>query len=228
MAGINGVVGAIDGTYIPIKAPKEHPESYITRKCHYALTLQAICDARLKFTDCFVGYPGSVSDTRIFRNSNIYHGICADRRRYFPNGEFLIGDKAYPVLDFLVPPYIDRGNLNAAKRQFNIKVSQTRQTIERSFALLFGRFRRLKFLDMNSFKFIPATVLATCVLHNVCIDSDDLMEDYIGEGMACVRGNDNIENLDAHNNIDFEQVNNGIAFRDNLCRQLHENENRVV
>jgi hypothetical protein len=26
----------------------------------HAITLQAVCDPKLKFTDCFVGYPGSV------------------------------------------------------------------------------------------------------------------------------------------------------------------------
>lgn len=75
MAGISNIIGAIDGTFILIKAPYEDPEVYITRKCNYAITLQAICDSSLKFIDVFVGYPGSVSDTRIFRNSDIYRSI---------------------------------------------------------------------------------------------------------------------------------------------------------
>ncbi|KYQ49643.1 Putative nuclease HARBI1, partial [Trachymyrmex zeteki] len=37
------VIGAIDGTYIPIKAPKVDAESYINRKCFHAITLQGIC-----------------------------------------------------------------------------------------------------------------------------------------------------------------------------------------
>lgn len=71
MANIPNVIGAVDGTFIPIKAPKEDAEVYVTRKCNYAITMQAITNAELKFTDVFVGYPGSVSDTRIFRNSDI-------------------------------------------------------------------------------------------------------------------------------------------------------------
>lgn len=57
---IDNVIGAVDGTYCPIKAPKEHVQSYTNRKCFTAVTLQAVCDDRLQFTDCFVGYPSSV------------------------------------------------------------------------------------------------------------------------------------------------------------------------
>ncbi|KAI4463258.1 hypothetical protein MML48_4g00000705 [Holotrichia oblita] len=71
ISGVNNVVGAIDGTFIPIKAPVVDPEVYITRKSNYAMTLQAVCIRNLKFTNCFMGYPGSVSDTRIFRNSTL-------------------------------------------------------------------------------------------------------------------------------------------------------------
>lgn len=38
------VVGAVDGTYVPIKAPEVDGESYICRKCFHAITLQGICD----------------------------------------------------------------------------------------------------------------------------------------------------------------------------------------
>jgi len=67
-------------------------------------------------------------------------------------------------------------------------VSKTRQTIERAFALLFGRFRRLKYLDINKVDLIPATVIACCVLYNVCIDSgDDFLNEYVNEGMNDVQ-----------------------------------------
>ncbi|XP_020299336.1 putative nuclease HARBI1, partial [Pseudomyrmex gracilis] len=124
ICNIPNVIGVIDGTYIPIKAPKVDAEAYINRKCFYAITLQGICDASMKFVDCFAGYPSSVSDVRIFRNSDIYIDIMSNTKRYFPGDEFLLGDKAYPVLKWLIPPYIDRGNLNAVNRRFNETVSK--------------------------------------------------------------------------------------------------------
>lgn len=69
----------------------------------------------MKFLDCFVGYPGSVSDTRIFRNSDIYNSINEDQERYLSENEFIIDDKAYPVLPWSIAPYIVRGIQNIAK-----------------------------------------------------------------------------------------------------------------
>jgi hypothetical protein len=218
MANVPNVIGCIDGTYVPIKAPKENAESYVTRKCNFAITLQAVCDSTLKYVDIFVGYPGSVSDTRIFRNSDLYVNVQTNKNLYFPENTFIIGDKAYPSLSWCVAPYIDRGNLTPQMRHFNHVISQTRQTIERSFALLFGRFRRLKYLDMNRTDLIPATILAACVLHNICLDYNDLLiEDYIRDGAAALQNNEDIENLPQ----DREQIIEGRDRRDELCRLLY-------
>jgi len=214
ISNIPNVIGAIDGTYIPIKAPKVDAESYINRKCFYAITLQGICDASMKFIDCFAGYPSSVSDVRIFRNSDIYIDVMSNPNRYFPENQILLGDKAYPVLQWLIPPYIDRGNLNAVHRRFNEALAKSRQVIERAFALLKGRFRRLKYLDMNRTDLIPATILAACVIHNMCIDHEDTnIEEYINEGIEVDNMDDNIRGLvqNRHNEISGNQKKDALA-----------------
>lgn len=53
MARLPGVVGAIDGTYVPIKAPVENPRVYINRKRFHGITLQVICKPNLAFSDCY-------------------------------------------------------------------------------------------------------------------------------------------------------------------------------
>lgn len=185
---LNNVVGAIDGTYCPIKAPKSNPKAYICRKCFYAITLQAICDHELIFTDCFVGYPSSVHDARIFKNSGIYKNVTNDRKKYFPNKEWILGDKAYPILSWCIPPIINRGRHTEAEIFFNYIHAATRQVIERAFALLFGRFRRLKYLDMNRNDLIAPTVLAACVLHNLCLQfkNIDNIEMYMRDSVVAV------------------------------------------
>ncbi|KAK4882702.1 hypothetical protein RN001_006021 [Aquatica leii] len=50
-------------------------KSLTNKKCMYAFTLQDICDSSLKLIDTFTGFPKSVSDTRIFFNSDIYKSI---------------------------------------------------------------------------------------------------------------------------------------------------------
>lgn len=215
-AGLNKVIGAVDGTFVPIKAPKEDSEVYITRKCNYAVTLQAVCDHNLKFTDVFVGYPGSVSDTRIFRNSDLYKMVENNQRSFFSENEVIIGDKAYPLLNWCLPPYIDRGTLTRAQKNFNEVHSKTRQTIERPFALLFGRFRRLRYLDMVRHDSIPLTILSTCVLHNICLNYEDLhREEYIQDGREMIN-NENVDN----NEIDIQAIN---LRRDAVCRALYIN-----
>ncbi|KAI4468002.1 hypothetical protein MML48_2g00000902 [Holotrichia oblita] len=192
-AEIDGIVGAIDGTFIAIKVPQHDAEAYITRKCQYAITLPAICDVSMKFIDCYVGYPGSISGCRIFHNSDIYQRITNNRAEYLDEGEFIFGDKAYPLLSWCMIPYVDRGNLNAAQKNFNRKVSQTCQVIERSFAVLFGWFRRLKYLDVNKPEFIPSTVLGACVLHNMCLQNNEDIRHLVEEGLANVEGNEIVD-----------------------------------
>lgn len=180
------VIGAIDGTYIVIKAPKEDANVYRTRKCNFALNLQGVCVPSLHFIDCFVGFPGSVGDRRVLENSPLYENIIRSRQHYFPSREYIIGDKAYPVNEWIQAPYIRRNVLNEAQELYNRLLSGTRQVIERTFALLFGRFRRLKFLDMSRQDLLVETVIACCVLHNLAIVELDY-EDFIHEGLTHVR-----------------------------------------
>lgn len=132
---------------------------------------------------------------------------------YLPNNCIILGDKAYPVLQWLVPPYIDRGNLTDNQKRFNHKHAQTRQVIERAFALLFGRFRRLKFLDMNKIEMVPHTVLAACILHNICLDHSDIEhEELIQEGLNGVHGNPN--GLDDGNANELGRIRRNILLND--------------
>lgn len=80
-AGLKNIIGVIDGSYIPIPAPKISPNSYLTRKCFHAITLQDICDDKLRIIDTFAGYPGSVGDRRVFTNSLIYQHILQNKDR---------------------------------------------------------------------------------------------------------------------------------------------------
>ncbi|XP_066595453.1 uncharacterized protein [Prorops nasuta] len=171
------VIGAIDGTHIPILAPHVNFESYRTRKCTYVITLQAVCTTELVFTDCFVGNAGSVNDCRIFRNSDLWKCVMENYSEFFLNNEYIIGDKAYPVLTWCITPYINRGNLTDVKIKFNNELSKMRQVVERAFALLKGRFRRLKYLHMSIEYLIPHVILACCVLHNLCIEGSSDVSD---------------------------------------------------
>ena len=53
-----GVLGAIDGSHIPIRTPTEHQENYINRKGFHSVILQAVYNARMHFLDVFVAGQG--------------------------------------------------------------------------------------------------------------------------------------------------------------------------
>jgi len=71
--------GAIDGTHIRIDKPVDDPDSYINRKQYFSLHIQGTVNHQMKFMDVFIGYPGSVHDARVFKNSPIrydLHELC--------------------------------------------------------------------------------------------------------------------------------------------------------
>ncbi|CAG2220329.1 HARBI1 [Mytilus edulis] len=48
MYGMPNVVGAVDGTLIPIIRPSEDEQIFVCRKNYHSLNVQAICDAKMK------------------------------------------------------------------------------------------------------------------------------------------------------------------------------------
>ena len=92
------MIGAIDGSHIPIKASCENQDEYINQKRFHSLVLQVVCDSDLNITDAFYGYPGRTHDARILRNSPLFDEIPNNRDFYFPGNSHLLGDSAYLLL----------------------------------------------------------------------------------------------------------------------------------
>ena len=179
--GFPGILGAIDGTHIPIKAPNHNHEQYINRKGFFSVQLQIVCDADLLITDTFCGYPGSVHDARVFRNSPLYREVEVNPDNYFPGNSHILGDAAYPLKRWLLTPFRDNGHLTARQRRYNVAHSSTRMVVERSIGLLKNRFRKLKtMMDIDKTGDIPEVIVASCILHNICILEDDIA-DFLGD-----------------------------------------------
>ena len=52
------------------------------------------CDNNMVFTDVLVGWPGSVHDSRVLRNSELFHTAV----NKFPGDTQLLGHGGYPLL----------------------------------------------------------------------------------------------------------------------------------
>lgn len=172
--GPRNTIGCIDGCHIEIPHQNESPASYYNRKKFPSIILQGICDANSRFTDIFVGYPGSVHDARVLRESPFYgtaESKCA--------GDYLLGDAAYPLLPWLMPPYKNnRATFERYKRKFNKRLSQQRVAIEHAFGILKQRFRRLYLVDADTIDQCCLIVTAACVLHNLCSRSRDTLSNF--------------------------------------------------
>lgn len=153
----------------------KHQESYICRKKFHAIALQGVCSSDKKFIDIDMGSVVSVHDARVFRNSDLKKTIKDEQNAMFPDDGHMLGDSAYPCLPYLMKPFKYHGHLSTAEKKFNKKLSSSRVVIEQAFGLLISRFRRLKFIYMRRTDLIPIIIAAACILHNICIDNQDVI-----------------------------------------------------
>ncbi|KAB0803467.1 hypothetical protein PPYR_00437 [Photinus pyralis] len=202
--GMRGVIGAIDGSHIRINAPKDHHTSYINRKGYHSVLLQAVCNADMLFTDVYTGYPGSVHDAALFKRSDLCNNISTGAAYV---GEFyLLGDKAYPLQTVLMVPFKDTGRLSRQQKHFNVVLSKSRVVIENAFALLKGRFRRLKYIETVKLEYIVLLIMAATILHNLCILCKDEFRQLIDITVEIAEERE-MNDVEIHN----------IAFRNNLA-----------
>lgn len=131
----------------------------------------------MMFIDVYCGEPGSLHDARVFRKSPLHRQCDVDVGSMFEDGKQLLGDNAYPRLLWLVTPHRNNGHLTAAQRDFNYRHSKTRITVEKTFGLLKGRFRKLFKVEMSDTPEIPRVTVACCVLHNICLLNGDDVSD---------------------------------------------------
>jgi hypothetical protein len=65
----HGVIGAIDGTHIPIVVPSSTMIAHFGRYRENTQNVLAVCDFDMRFTFVVAGWPGSVHDTRVFNEA---------------------------------------------------------------------------------------------------------------------------------------------------------------
>ena len=178
---VPNVVAAIDGSHIPIKAPKENHEDYFNRKHFYSYLVQGNVDSSGLFLSVANGFPGSLHDSRMLRLSDVYWAAENEDILMEPTLDMggtvirplVVGDSAYPLKTWLLPVIKDNGALNRDQKKFNKELSKARIVSEHAFGLLKGRWRALlKRLDEDHWR-TPNTVTACCVLHNICIIRGD-------------------------------------------------------
>lgn len=174
LRGLPYVMGAVDGSHIPIIAPPIDPTSYYCRKGFYSALLQGIVDSKCKFWDYDFGWAGRCHDWTLFQNSDIGKRVMKGELLPYK----LIGDAAYPMRPWFYSPFKgEKEGLPRAKAHWNFIQSSTRMAVERAFGILKGRWRiLLKRIDMP-LRNVPNVITSCICLHNLCIIHQDKFDD---------------------------------------------------
>ncbi|KAI5642826.1 DDE superfamily endonuclease domain-containing protein [Phthorimaea operculella] len=139
MYGIPHTLGAVDGTHISIhKPPINHPTApgslFYNRKGYYSINCQMICDAKSRITSVNPNFPGSTHDAAIWQSSNV-HQYLKDQYVDHRPMEWLLGDKGYPLLPWLMTPLAEVG-AGTPEERYNKMHSHARVVIEMTFGRL--------------------------------------------------------------------------------------------
>lgn len=182
------VTGAMDGTLIQIDAPTANEPAYVDRHGNHSINVMAVCGPDYQFYYISANWPGSVHDARVLRNSPLYRRMEGGWRP-FPNG-IIVGDSAYPLKEWLIPPIVRNPN-DEAEQRFLRSHRQARRVIEQAFGIMKEKFPCLKLLRLNP-QLSAKVVMCCAALCNLSREANEALPN--GEG------------LQADNNIDLRPL----------------------
>ena len=215
IGGMDNIIGAIDGSHIVLaNAPLKQPETYWNRKKRYSIQLQGIIDYRDMFINYEIGWPGSVHDAKVYKNSYFYQNVS----KIIKEEEYLLGDSAYPLSTFLIKPFVN--SQIPSQIRFNVIHSLHRVVIENAFGRLKNRFIALK--DLNTRKISNAIKFTECaiILHNFLeLNNDSIEELYEDE---------DDDNEDDEDDSDEEMNQNEIVMRREGERKREQLMNQII
>ncbi|XP_068673793.1 uncharacterized protein [Montipora capricornis] len=174
------VVGALDSTHIRIIAPKQNKYDFLGKKNFYSVLVLGVADSNSKFIHVSAT-PGAVSHAEMLCDGALQRDIengtilnAPDRMiDGVPVKPLLVGNACFKLNPWLMKPYTQGPNMTSSQNTFNAALSSAREKIVQSFGVLRGRWRCLQeTLKEDTFR-VPTTVIACCVLHNLCIDVGD-------------------------------------------------------
>uniref|UniRef100_A0A667WS05 DDE Tnp4 domain-containing protein n=1 Tax=Myripristis murdjan TaxID=586833 RepID=A0A667WS05_9TELE len=160
------IMGLIDGSHIPVLPPSDGYKDFVNRKGWPSYVLQAVVDHG-RFLD--VRTLGAEPTAFPNNNMSLYlFSQCVKNIEGKDINLFIVGDPAYPLLDWLIKGYPNSPRLTPQQESFNVYLSSVRVGVEMAFGLLKSRWRVLLKRSDFHFSFAPTMIATCCVLHNFC------------------------------------------------------------
>ncbi|MFS7979707.1 putative harbinger transposase-derived nuclease domain-containing protein [Helianthus anomalus] len=178
ITNLPNICGAIDNTHVRLHSlPSDVPNKNIYTNVYgfKSIQLQVVADHKKIFWDVCVKAPGAVDDATHFRDSLLYNRLVSGdivwekvvNVKGHPVRPYVVGDWCYPLLSFLLTPFSWNRTGNPAQNTFDEGLMKGRRVVEEAIGLLKGRWRILQ--DVNvGLNHAPQTIVACCVLHNLC------------------------------------------------------------
>ena len=96
-------VAIMDGTLFQLSFEPECADKadYHGRKYAYSITCNILCDDKCRIRDYLADFPGSIHDSCVWRNMDIYQ----NPKEYFSPNEYVLTDTAYEPTWFCFPIY---------------------------------------------------------------------------------------------------------------------------
>ncbi|KAG8012315.1 Protein ALP1-like [Nibea albiflora] len=148
------IIGCIDCTHIPVLPPSDAYKDFANHKGWPSYVLQAVVDDTYWFWNINCKLPGSAHDANILRQSALLsHAHLLPKGPREISGvavnHFLVGDTAYPLLDWLIKGDTHYPRITPVQESFNVDLSSARTTVGLAFGRLKSRWHVL--LKRNDF-----------------------------------------------------------------------------
>ena len=140
-----------------------------------------LIDANYRFVWASAGFPGNTHDSMILQATQLWKDInesdaipaISKKIGKVQVGPLVVADSAFSFSTWLMKPYTS-AILTPEERYFNFRLSRARMVTECAYGQLKGRFRVLYVKSECNEDTIKAITLACIVLHNICIEYDEV------------------------------------------------------
>ncbi|KAJ8766662.1 hypothetical protein K2173_001182 [Erythroxylum novogranatense] len=178
LTSLPNMCGAIDGSAVKLHSVRSDHGGGNLHRCRYgydSILLQVVADHKKVFWDVCVKAPGSSDDATHLRDSLLYHRLISGdvvwdkviNVRGHHVRPFIVGDWCYPLLSFLMTPFSPNGTGTPAQNLFDGMLMKGRSVVVEAIGLLKARWKILQDLNVG-LNHSPQTIVACCVLHNLC------------------------------------------------------------